>query len=221
MPPGLERSGHVRWRWYEQPPTEQRQQCSLAQQHGWLSNFILRQSSYLSKISQIIFVEKNLSYEEILDFCKEFEQFMAFHQNLCRFYSKFVGEKMTNMRSGFPPVTVSITIYVFPIMVVTNHLCHNHLLFMEYGHNYLLSSSLQNCPHIAISKTFFKGVNLPRRCSSLQTSHNQVVAKYFVKYVYWIIWQIFDAFEQLSIKANWQHTWWCGGALATKISKHL
>ena len=99
--------------------------------------------------------------------------YAVFILNLC-------GEKMTNMRSGFPPVTVSITIYVFPIMVVTNHLCHNHLLFMEYGHNYLLSSSLQNCPHIAISKTFFKGVNLPRRCSSLQTSHNQVVAKYFV-----------------------------------------
>ena len=34
------------------------------------------QSSYLSQISQIIFVEKNLSCGEISDFCKEFEQFV-------------------------------------------------------------------------------------------------------------------------------------------------
>ena len=32
--------------------------------------------TYLSQISQIISVEKNLSCEEISDFCKEFEQFM-------------------------------------------------------------------------------------------------------------------------------------------------
>ena len=48
------------------------------------------QTSYLSQISQIIFVEKNLSCGEISDFCKEFEQFMEFYRNLCHFCSKFV-----------------------------------------------------------------------------------------------------------------------------------
>ena len=38
-------------------------------------------------------MEKNLSCGEISDFCKEFEQFMEFHQNLCRFCSKFVWRK--------------------------------------------------------------------------------------------------------------------------------
>ena len=68
------------------------------------------QTSYLSRISRIISVEKILSCGEISDFCKEFEQFMEFHRNLCRFCSKFVWrkicvekisveKKMTNMRS--------------------------------------------------------------------------------------------------------------------------
>ena len=35
-------------------------------------------SSQTSYLSQIIFVEKNLSCGEISDFCKEFEQFMEF-----------------------------------------------------------------------------------------------------------------------------------------------
>ena len=51
------------------------------------------QSSYLSQISQIIFVEKNLSCGEISDFCKEFEQFMEFYRNLCRFFLNLCGEK--------------------------------------------------------------------------------------------------------------------------------
>jgi len=38
-------------------------------------------------------VEKNLSCGEISDFCKEFEQFVEFYQNLCRFCSKFVWRK--------------------------------------------------------------------------------------------------------------------------------
>ena len=38
----------------------------------------------MSQISQIICVKKNLSCGEISDFCKEFEQFMEFYQNLCR-----------------------------------------------------------------------------------------------------------------------------------------
>ena len=59
----------------------------------WLFCSGWRQSPYLSKISQIIVVEKNLSCGEILDFCKEFEQFMAFYRNLCRFCSKLYGEK--------------------------------------------------------------------------------------------------------------------------------
>ena len=64
----------------------------------------LAQTSNLSQISQIISVEKNLSCGEISDFCKEFEQFMEFYQNLCRFCSKFVWrkicveKKMTNIR---------------------------------------------------------------------------------------------------------------------------
>ena len=37
------------------------------------------QSSYLSQISQIISVKKNLSCGEISDFCKKFEQFMEFY----------------------------------------------------------------------------------------------------------------------------------------------
>ena len=52
------------------------------------------QTSYLSQISQIISVEKNLSCGEISDFCKEFEQFMEFYRNLCRFCSKFVWRKI-------------------------------------------------------------------------------------------------------------------------------
>ena len=48
------------------------------------------QTSYLS---QIISVEKNLSCGEISDYCKEFEQFMEFYRNLCRFCSKFVWRK--------------------------------------------------------------------------------------------------------------------------------
>ena len=53
----------------------------------------LSQTSCLSQISQIISVEKNLSCGEISDFCKEFEQFMEFYRNLCRFCSKFVWRK--------------------------------------------------------------------------------------------------------------------------------
>ena len=45
-------------------------------------------TSYLSQISQILFVEKNLSCGEISDFCKEFEQFMEFYRNLCRVEKK-------------------------------------------------------------------------------------------------------------------------------------
>ena len=37
---------------------------------------------------------KNLSCGEISDFCKEFEQFMEFYWNLCRFCSKFVWRKI-------------------------------------------------------------------------------------------------------------------------------
>ena len=53
----------------------------------------LYQSSYLTEISQIISVGKNLSCGEISDFSKEFEQFMEFYRNLCRFCSKFVRRK--------------------------------------------------------------------------------------------------------------------------------
>ena len=38
----------------------------------------------------LIFVEKNMSIGEISDFCKEFEHFLEFYQNLCRLCSKFV-----------------------------------------------------------------------------------------------------------------------------------
>ena len=38
------------------------------------------QTSYLSQLSQIIFVEKNLSCGEISDFCREFEQLMEFYR---------------------------------------------------------------------------------------------------------------------------------------------
>ena len=45
-------------------------------------------------------MEKIQSCGEISDFCKDFEQFMAFYRNLCRFCSKSVWrKKMTNMRS--------------------------------------------------------------------------------------------------------------------------
>ena len=52
------------------------------------------QTSYLSQISQIISMEKNLSCGETSDFCKEFEQIMEFYQNLCRFRSKIVWRKI-------------------------------------------------------------------------------------------------------------------------------
>ena len=54
----------------------------------------LPQTSYLSRISRIISVEKILSCGEISDFCKEFEQFMALYRNLCRFCSWFVWRKI-------------------------------------------------------------------------------------------------------------------------------
>ena len=43
------------------------------------------QTLYLSRISRIISVEKILSGGEISDFCKEFEQFMAFYQKFMLF----------------------------------------------------------------------------------------------------------------------------------------
>ena len=45
----------------------------MERDHAGLLELVDRQSSYLSQISQIIFVEKNLSCGEISDFCKEFE----------------------------------------------------------------------------------------------------------------------------------------------------
>ena len=57
-----------------------------------MSTWSWTQTSYLSQISQIIFVEKNLSCGEISDFCKEFEQFVEFYRNLC-FRSKFAWKK--------------------------------------------------------------------------------------------------------------------------------
>ena len=41
-----------------------------------------------------LYVEKNLSCGEISDSCKEFEQFMEFNRNFCRFCSKFVWRKI-------------------------------------------------------------------------------------------------------------------------------
>jgi len=57
------------------------------------------QSSYLSKISRFITVEKNQSCGEISDFCKEFVQFMEFDRIYAVFVLNLCGEKMTNMRS--------------------------------------------------------------------------------------------------------------------------
>ena len=42
----------------------------------------------------LIFMEKNMSCGEISDFCKEFEQYMTFFRNLCRFGSKFAWRKI-------------------------------------------------------------------------------------------------------------------------------
>ena len=77
-------------------------------------HYYCTQTSYLSQISQIIFVDKKMSCGEISDFCKEFEQFMEFYRNLCRFCSKFLwrnlcGEKMTNMRPGPSPIYYNIS----------------------------------------------------------------------------------------------------------------
>ena len=46
-----------------------------------------------SSISQIIFVGKDLLCGEISDFCEEFEQFMEFYRQICRFCSKFAWGK--------------------------------------------------------------------------------------------------------------------------------
>ena len=51
------------------------------------------QSSYLSRISQIIFVEKKLSCGEMSAFHTECEQFMEFYRSLCRFCSKSMWRK--------------------------------------------------------------------------------------------------------------------------------
>ena len=50
--------------------------------------------SYLSRISQIIFVETKLSCGEIWSFYKDFEQFVEFYQSFCRFCSQFIWRKI-------------------------------------------------------------------------------------------------------------------------------
>ena len=51
-------------------------------------------SSYLSQISQIIFVEKNLSCGEISDFCKEFKKKLwSFNEIYAVFILDLCGEK--------------------------------------------------------------------------------------------------------------------------------
>ena len=63
---------------------------------------MVMQTSYLSLISRIISVEKILSCGEILDFCKGFEQFMAFYR-IAIFVLNLCGEKSVwrkNMRSA-------------------------------------------------------------------------------------------------------------------------
>ena len=70
---------------------------SRGRKENWSAEVIIwcqEQTSYLSQISQIIFVEKNLSCGEISDFWKDFEQFMEFYLNLCHFCSKFVWRKI-------------------------------------------------------------------------------------------------------------------------------
>ena len=62
----------------------------------WDTYFIRHfQSSYMSRISQIMSVEKNLIRGEISDFCKEFEQSMEFYRNLRRFCFKFLWRKIS------------------------------------------------------------------------------------------------------------------------------
>ena len=58
------------------------------------------QSSYLSRISRIIFVEKKLSCGEISAFYTEFEQFYGVLSKFMPFlFQIYVEKKMTNMRS--------------------------------------------------------------------------------------------------------------------------
>ena len=49
---------------------------------------------FVTDITDYIYVEKILSCGEISDFCKDFEQFMAFYPNLCHFRFKFVWRKI-------------------------------------------------------------------------------------------------------------------------------
>ena len=58
--------------------------------YQWPAN----QSSYLPRISRIIFMEKKLSCGEISAFYTEFEQFMEFYRSLCRFCSKSMWRKI-------------------------------------------------------------------------------------------------------------------------------
>ena len=60
---------------------------------GMLQSNTLMDWSQTSYLSQIIFVEKNLSCGEISDFCKEFKQFMEFYRNLCRFLFEICVQK--------------------------------------------------------------------------------------------------------------------------------
>ena len=54
----------------------------------------LVQSSYLSRTSRIISLEKNLSCGEISEFFTEFEKFVEFYRYLCHFSSNFVWRKI-------------------------------------------------------------------------------------------------------------------------------
>ena len=80
------------------------------------------QSSYLSRISQIIFVEKPLSCGEIWSSYKEFEQFVEFYQSLCRFCSKSMLRKIYVEKKWqiWGPAIVMACIKIWPTIFAAN-----------------------------------------------------------------------------------------------------
>ena len=146
--------------------------------------------------TDLIFVTDITDYicGEILDFCKEFEQFMASYRNLCRFCSKFFvdknpcgenlcgenlcGENKTNMRFVQELfIHENCMLSYFSILTLkTDHLCqHNNCLYQNIAPKRLLESkccSRSPCP-VLRTRTSIADINCVHR-NSLSRYHPSV-----------------------------------------------
>ena len=126
---------------------------------------------------------------EILDFCKEFEQFMTFYRNLCSFCFKFFvdknpcgenlcGESKTNMRSVQELfIHENCMLSYFSILTLkTDHLCqHNNCLYQNIAPKQLLESKrCSRCPcPVLRTRTSIADINCVHR-NSLSRYHPSV-----------------------------------------------